>query len=488
MKISSSRTLLLAFVYAVAGCLLMPGQSSVSAHATDVQASQFHTLSDMVKACMAIPGDHCTLVVSTPQTITLGSAYTLPKKIELQFSDGGMWTLNGKPLTVGSGLLKGPDARQIFAGTGDIRGLQVARPEWFSPGSSVYPANALAQAYRSTIAWGTILLNDATYTSPFYAVDKESLAPFVTPRRFLGVKRPQVDDEQNPHRLIDGTIIRGAIYSASVFQGAHLGVDVGPDVVQELYGGSKPNGIFLPTPGGFNPKRGTRLEDISVLTNNADGQHSVLIEGDDGAFVDGLWIWTPGGTHGLVLKSSHTFVHNFHCKGASSDCLIVKSDYKTAGNGLATDDRLEDIFISALVRPGDTGGIEMDARWDDIARVSFENVREQGLSYALEADSSWFYGFRDIEINHLTASGLTGGCIGPGPRPEIRILNSECTDAHGRLPLYVQPRLLSIGARAMEFIHTFKTHLRILWVTACTLLRRLAHWFGSVCHFRKSQA
>jgi hypothetical protein len=143
------------------------------------------------------------------------------------------------------------------------------------------------------------------------------------------VGRPQVDDALHPQRLVGGSVILGEVCGSAPLQAAHLGVDAGPLVVRDLYKGVKSNGIYLPNHGSFNPKRGTHLADVSVLTNDLDGQHSVLIEGEEEALLEGLWIWTPGGTHGLVLKSAHSVVRDFHCKGAASDCLLVKSDYKT---------------------------------------------------------------------------------------------------------------------------------------------------------------
>jgi hypothetical protein len=273
---------------------------------------------------------------------------------------------------IGLGIYEPPQWMVVEAGAKGK--LAEARPEWFAApavgadGRRVYPAEALAGAYRATAVWGTILLSDASYVSPFYDAAKRdpcggAMTPYATPRKFVGVGRPVVDDERQPQRLVGGSVILGEVCGGASMQAAHVGVDAGAVVARTVYGGVRSNGIFLFNEWGFNPKRGTRLEDVSVLTNDADGQHSVLIEGEEGAVVDGLWIWTPGGTHGLILKSAHSVVRNFHCRGGTADCLLVKSDYRTAESGSATDDRFENIDIADMEKLGDTGGISFDAHW-----------------------------------------------------------------------------------------------------------------------------
>jgi hypothetical protein len=388
----------------------------------------------------------------------------------LRFEDGGRWIVNGEPLTVRSGLVVGPVDRQIFGGTAQIHGLRDARPEWFVPHAAIYPAEALAAAYRSTIPWGTILLNHATYVSPFYDSSKTdscggAMAPYTSPRRLLGTLRPRVDDEARPTRLVGGTIIQGEICGSVPLQAAHLGVDAGPLVVRNLYKGVKSNGIYLPNHGAFNPKRGTHLADVSVLTNDLDGEHSVLIEGDEEALIEGLWIWTPGGTHGLVLKSAHSMVKDFHCKGASSDCLLVKSDYKTAANGFAADDRLEDIHVSYLHQPGDTGGIVMDARWDNVQRITMLNVQEEGTSFGFRAAGSWFYKLKGVTIDGWTGSGITGPCLEFVYSSDIQMARSSCNG---------KPAAAVISPQR-DWISEIKPSLRIVWTTLVTRLSLAAH-------------
>jgi hypothetical protein len=357
--------------------------------------------------------------------------------------------------------------------------LAVARPEWFAAavvdgsGRRTYPAAALAGAYRATMPGGTILLGEASYVSPFYDPTKRdpcagAMVPYGSPRRFIGVGRPRVDDETDPQRLVGGTIILGELCGSAPLQVALLGVDAGPAVVRELYHGSRSNGIYLPNHGEFNPKRGTRIEDVAVLTNDMDGEHSVLVEGDEGAVIHGLWIWTPGGTHGLILKSSRSVVRDFHCKGAKSDCLLLKSDYTTAANGDATDDRLDDIHIGYLRRPGDTGGVTLDGSWGSVERIDFHDVNEDGLAFGFNGAESWFHGLKAVRIDGWKAREMMGVCTGFGRGAEVAVSNADCEQAAGAA---TKP------PPARHLLAALKPELRIAWET---LVTSLAHVYGWV--------
>ncbi len=353
-----------------------------------------------------------------------------------------------------------PPARLVAEAAGSGK-LAVARPEWFAAGlvgvdgRRTYPAEALAGAYRATAPWGTILLGNASYVSPFYDPAKRdscggAMTPYVSARRFVGVGRPALDDARKPQRLVGGSVILGEVCGSAALQAAHLGVDVGPGVVSGVYGGVKANGIYLPSHGRFNPKRGTRLEDVSVLTNDMDGEHSVLVEGDEGAVVEGLWVWTPGGTHGLILKSAHSTVRDYHCKGAKSDCLLVKSDYMTAANGNATDDVLEGIHIGWLEKPGDTGGITLDATWDTVSGIAFRDVEQDGVKFGFSGAGSWFHRLKEVRVEGWTARGMVGPCEAFGMRTEVVVVRGDCQGVDG-----------TVGRQS--FVAEVKPELRILW-------------------------
>ena len=216
---------------------------------------------------------------------------------------------------------------------------------------------------------------------------------------------------------VGGTIVRGEVCGVAALKAYHLGLDEGPWVVRNLYGGNPAYGFMLTHAGRVGVVRGTHFEDISVLTNGMENQHSVIVEGQDEVTVQGLWIWTQGGTHGLVIKSSHATVRDFHCKGASSECLIVKSDAATDGAGYAADVLVDGVEISAMKTEGDTGGIEIDSRWDSVERLRLEHVtgarddvRDQGVgivvSYVAGSDDSRLDGGGD---GGVSAPGAGGG-------------------------------------------------------------------------------
>jgi len=273
-----------------------------------------------------------------------------------------------------------------------------------------------------------------------------------------------VDDGQHPQELVGGSIVRGEVCGSAALDAEHLGVDAGPKVVESFYGGRKSDGIFLFNHGRLNPKQGTKLTDVAVLTNDSQTEHSVLVEGEEGAVIAGLWIWTPGGTHGLVLKSAHSRVSGFHCKGAAADCLLVKSDYRTAANGRAEDDLFDGIKISDLVKPGDTGGVMMDARWDSVSRISFRNVQEDGLSYGFHGAGSWLYRLQGVTITDWTARAMTGPCTEFRYSEAVQIVRAQCDDSLFRTGERSAPQ----AGWWSRLVHELKPELRILWTTVVT--------------------
>jgi hypothetical protein len=457
----------------VAGTLMLCGVAGAAQEMKTVRASGAPGLAEMERAC-GVTEAPCRIVVSTAQVITLSRPHTIPAGIVLRFEPGGEWTVNGATLTVGSGVVEAPESGQIFAGNGAIEGLSVVRPEWFVPAETTeYPQAALAAAYRATRLWGTILLSVTAYDSPFYSPTgcDAAMTPYATPRKIVGVGRPALDDGQRPQALVGGTVIRGEICGSAPLAAEHLGVDTGPKVVESLYGGSKSDGIFLFQHGRFNPKQGTNLTDVAVLTNDSQTEHSVLVEGEEGAVIAGLWIWTLGGTHGLVLKSAHSLVSDFHCKGASSDCLLVKSDYRTAANGRAEDDQLDGITISDLAKPGDTGGIVLDATWDDVSRISFKNVQEDGLSFGFHGEGSWLYKLKGLTITYWTAQAMTGPCTEFKHSGAVQIVQAQCDDSLYRAEAQSAPQQSWWRRSAAEL----KPELRILWTTVATWSSVLWH-------------
>jgi hypothetical protein len=359
----------------------------------------------------------CTVSVGTRQVVRLSGDRTLAGNIAVRFEAGGEWAVEGGALTIGSGRVEAPERQQVFAAGSQVRGLDEARPEWFAGvGVNGYPAEALAGAYRATKAWGTIRMGVGAYLSPFFdpttwnTCGSGKFLLYDSPRTFVGAGRPGVDEERDPQRLVGGTIVRGEVCGVAALKVYHLGLDEGPWVVRNLYGGNPAYGFMLTHAGPVGLVRGTHFEDVSVLTNGMENQHSLIVEGQDDVTVQGLWIWTQGGTHGLVIKSSHATVRDFHCKGASSECLIVKSDAATDGAGYAADVVVDGVEISALKRDGDTGGIEIDSRWDAVERLRLEHVTERGTTYGIKGSGSWFHSLRDLTIRDWTAE-VMGECL-----------------------------------------------------------------------------
>lgn len=117
---------------------LWPGQilTSVTGGAQyTVQGQIFYqrpgdTISTIESRCSTL----CTYYVTNPQTITLASNHTLSSHVNLQFLQGGMWTVNGSGNTLTIPGIVAGTLTQHFAGTSTIQlgTLQTLLPvEWF---------------------------------------------------------------------------------------------------------------------------------------------------------------------------------------------------------------------------------------------------------------------------------------------------------------------------------------------------------------------
>ncbi len=389
-----------------------------TAAAVLLESSRYTDFSALASACVGAPS--CVVDVRGPQSMALSGVTRVPPNLHLRFEPGGLWQLAGGSLDFAGATPEAPIDRQIFSGTGRVTGLGEARPEWFvTPvaDGDVEPASALAVAYAATVPGATLRLNARRYLSPFTFVPGTTwpAAPpqfprmaYDSPRTFLGAGRPLPDNETAPTRLTGGTVLLGQVVGTVPMVALHLGVDDGPTAAA-YFGGFRGNGLALMGPrhlaGG-----GTRFEDVSVLTTGVEGQHSVMVEGQHDATIKGLWIWTLGGLHGLVMKSSHSTVSDFHCAGAS-DCLILKSDFATDRGGYAANDTLTGIDIHALARPGDTGGIVIDSTWDTVHDVSLTDVHLDGTAFGLVAQGSPFHTLRNVRLDGWTVRETRGRCV-----------------------------------------------------------------------------
>lgn len=310
---------------------------------------------------------------------------------------------------------------------------QTTHPEDYgSKVGDAYPADALRKAYEATADGGTVLLGDAAYLSPFFDPTSPGGCGGHTlmlnrPVRIVGTHRPTPDSATTPGKLINGSIIRGEICSTAGLKLAHLGVDEGPEVTARDFGGHAFFGIQALHTGVLGSTGGARLEDVSVLTTGLADQHSVIVEGQRDLTIDGLWIWTTGGTHGLVVKSLNSVIHNFHCSGASSDCLILKADYITDRAGDASGSVVDGVEITSLQHDGDTGGIVLDARWDSLRNLELKNVHESGTKYGISAPDSLLHTLANVLVQNWTAEHLAGPCATIDGSRDLTVDHYRCS-------------------------------------------------------------
>ena len=203
-------------------------------------------------------------------------------------------------------------------------------------------------------------------------------------------------------------------------------MDEGPYTVDQDFAGHASYGIQLVKIGPLGTIQNTILEDLSILTTSLPNQHSVIVEGQRHPTLKDLWIWTLGGTHGLVVKSLDSIVDTIHCAGAASDCLILKSDYDTDRGGDASGTVVSNIDIHYLQKPGDTGGIQLEGRWDSLRHISLANIHETGLKYGIIGTDSVFHDLADATITNWSADDIHGPCLVLNGASHIDVAHFTC--------------------------------------------------------------
>lgn len=405
----------------LAGLLILAGQLGLGrgCSQSSVASMRFEqpSLQDLTRHCRLGSTTACDVDVATPVRVTSLLNKALPSNLKIHFSPRGVLMMGRGVLDLSGSTIESTDDHQIFVGSGLVKGLHSARPEWFAQqvGDS-YPESALRSAYLAVGKSGTIILGEHAYLSPFFDPASPGSCgghsmPVNTSLALVGAKRPAPDSDTAPTRLLAGTIIRGEICGTGVLHASHLGVDEGPYVVSHDFGGKKSFGIQLASTGKRNGPQGTTIDDVAVLTNGMKDQHSVIIEGQRHAVVRNLWIWSRGGTHGLVLKSNESRIENFHCAGASANCLILKSDFATDHAGDASDAEVHGVFIHALSQPEDTGGIELEGRWDSLRRLNLSDIHEDNLSFGILASDSLLHSLSNVHITDWIAHHIGGPCL-----------------------------------------------------------------------------
>ena len=381
----------------------------------------------LTSLCAAQSGSSCAVLLEGRYTLALTSDWHLPATMHLHFAQGSSLAVTGGVLHFDDASVEAPPDTSLFPDPERIRDLSAARPEWFAQGQPAGPVSAsvLAEAYEATVPWGTIYLQNRQYVSPFHACPGSALR-FDSPRTLVGAARPVPDDPAAPTHLQDGTTLLGGITGTAPLRLAHLGIDAGPQVAAQVLHGCEPPGIFIEQPGRTFVS-GDRLEDVSILTTGLPNMHSVMFAGHRDTQIKDLWIWTLGGTHGLVMKSENSMVDGLHCWGALYDCLIVKSDYATSFLGRAVHDRISHVDIHPLRPGGYVGGIVVESRWDTVRDLEMDDIHQSGSRFAIVLLGSTFYRPRGITIRHWTADDVTGTCLFSDKANDTTISDFQCS-------------------------------------------------------------
>lgn len=414
---------------AVSWCLLLLGSLAglcLRAQAPLPQGSL--TPDTLGRFCAAQGSPACVVFLDGQYTLALRGDWQLPRSIHLRFAPGSALHVTGGTLDFSGGSVEAPPADTIFPDANTVRGLAASRPEWFVAGSSEpMPRGALAAAYAATEPWGTLYLQARAYVSPFSECPSiHDSVRYLSPRTLVGSGRPIPDDPVQPTHLQAGTILLGGIMGTAPLRAAHLGIDAGPQISASITPGCQLPAVFIEQPANHQFVSGDRLEDVSVLTTGAKNMHSVMIAGHDRTEVRDLWIWTLGGTHGLVMKSSNSVVDGLHCAGAVSDCLIVKSDYATDLLGRAVHDRVAHVDIHPLQPGGYVGGILVDSSWDTVHSLDMRDITETGTRYSMVIFGSRFYRPHNITVENWSTDAVTGFCLWANRTDALQVSNLRC--------------------------------------------------------------
>jgi hypothetical protein len=209
----------------------------------------------MAASLAAIGSVVTTLIVANAQTVT--ADMTIPSTLMLRVENGGVITVAaGKTLTI-NGPFSAPPT-QVFAGTGSVRGLKEALPEWFSATGGV------KQAVDSLSAGGRVLLSARLYTEP------ETIHILLPDIAILGVFG------DNYSAVNFGTTISFSGTETAI----EIGVDSGHDPLAD---------------GGYDGIQGFRMEDVKLYyTGTTRTNLSCLPASSYGTAVCGIRDWRGG--------------------------------------------------------------------------------------------------------------------------------------------------------------------------------------------------
>lgn len=299
---------------------------------------------------------------------------------------------------------------QIFSETSlvTIGNNMPVRPEWFGPvGADVGMIRRAVDALPST--GGIVQLSVARYRSGYDTAlpayfDNRGGTPgvdyMIKPHvRIQGVKLPSYNLTNTA--LIDGSIIRGTLYIASEatgFQADLIGVDVGSDVLAELYGGADHDVFCMLQDNKAAPIYGNYFRIGHVVTLGPGGGtlgHGFLLESVNGGSVD--YVEARLSYHGVVIKSQNIKCGTLAGTLNTGEEVLVKSDYYAP---------MGNVTIDKVIGTGDVGfssgyGFQVLAEAANGGEVSVGQVVVDGhdTGVALTANGGFILG--DVNIGQM---------------------------------------------------------------------------------------
>lgn len=271
----------------------------------------------------------------------------------------------------------------------------------------VYAATGESVAHAITrlpAGGGCVYFGPATYPSGNPTVSTANVC-------LIGAGIPNFNSLNAPTALTGGTVIQGPInyiQGADHFVVENLGIDVGPNWVNNVNGGQAVNGLAATNNGqvmGAPQIQFPVIQNVAVLGYSLNAAfHAMLVENTNGAYISNVnLIYNQ---HGLVLKGTNATIVGVNSQGHSVDSVLVKSDsYAPSGSV-----NLSHININFLAAPGDTAGLFLQALGSalDYVNLSNSNIRNVGNWGVLLSGASSSFIVSDITIRGVNFDYPTG--------------------------------------------------------------------------------
>lgn len=379
--------------------------------------------------CAALSTTGCTYVVTIPQTISVTANHTTPTNLAFSIEPGGSWTLPSTTytMTIGSGMLQGPQFGQIFYGTftpsgfAALNGLNSDRPDWFPiPSGYMYPSVCAAVSALNQANGGYVYLNTELYRSgceipyPGNGSNVYANAPFnmVPNVHIIGTSRPDINSANTA--MVGGSIIIGTMADhASGFQVENVGFDDGVTAFNQFFPTfTSLDSLFITGAVPYDSTHypyltGIAANNISCLghtTTTAD--HCALFEDVSGARITN--VHSVMHEFGVVLKGINSLVDQVDASGHSAASVYDRGEtYSPSLNST-----LSNIHAHYLTTPGDTSGIWVDADTGPNQGVHLSNNTADGTSVGLVLGGN-AGALSDVDSTNFTYNGETSpaGCI-----------------------------------------------------------------------------